>query len=353
MRHLVWILWLLGLLASCSLRAQAQDAPGLFDGDPDEVLELIVKSDFVALLADRSGDADELLAVIDYPSTDGQMVEVPLKIEVRGRFRRDPMVCDFPPIRLDFDKDMDLPPPFQGQNKLKVVTHCQDEALIFREYYLYRVFRMLTDTSFRVRLCRIRYEDINGARETEEKYAFIIESVDQLAERLGGEEVDDDVKLSNDDVARDHLTLVHMFNYMAANRDFGVRVRQNVKVISQPDGDPLVVPYDFDWSGMVNAEYTKSRTQEGKPVYKSRVRFKRLCRSEEEYQAVIERFQALKKDIFAMYKSSEHLPLQAIRETLGYYKTFYRNVGKQKTMDKVFRKECAEQAAREQRQDDH
>ncbi|MEM9986104.1 MAG: hypothetical protein AAF804_13510 [Bacteroidota bacterium] len=317
---------------------QAESVPGLFDSE--EVLELTIRADFASFLADRTGTAKAVKAQISYPTLDGSEVDVPLKIKVRGRFRRDPMVCDFPPIRLDFDKDDDLPPPFQNQNKLKVVTHCQYEEYIFREYYLYKVFQLLSEYSFQVRLCRISYVDINQARETETKWAFLIEAEDELAKRFGGEPLDEEVNVTPDDVEREQLTLVHMFNYMAANRDFDVRIRQNVKVISRAEGRPVVVPYDFDWSGMINAEYTKSYTQAGGPVYKDRVRFVRLCRTEEEYEAVLDQFQAIKGDIFELYQTSPYLSKEVVKETLGYYKTFYKTSKKAKTMEEVFLKGC-------------
>ncbi len=336
-----WLIALLWLGSLSSLTAQFDsDEPGLFDSD--DVLEMTLKTDFVALMANRTEYPEDFRAELSYPTTSGEVVDVPLKVRLRGRSRRDPAYCDFPPLKLDFDKDDDLPAPFHGQNKLKLVTHCQSEEYIFREYYLYKVFQLVSDYSFRVRLCRITYEDVNGEWETQVSYAFLIEPEKQLARRLGGDPLDDDISLRLDDVDREQLTRVHMFNYMAANRDFDVRIRQNIKVIAMTEGKPIAIPYDFDYSGIVNAEYTKDTDQVGQPVYEDRVRFKRLCRTEEEYQAVLDEFEAIEDDIVALYESSPYFSEESVDEILGYFQQFYRTSRKKKTMRNVFLKGCGE-----------
>lgn len=310
---------------------------GLFDSE--ELFECTIKSDFVTFLADRSGSAEEQLAVISYQMPNGAQMDLPVEIEVRGHYRRDPLVCYFPPIRLDFDKDLTLPAPFMQQNKIKVVTHCHEDQYIFREYYLYKVYRMFTERSFRVRLARITYQDINGARPTETRYGFFIESEEEMAARLGGAPLDDEVPLTSEDVDQTQLAMVHLFNYMIANKDFDVQVRQNVKIVERSGKKPLVIPYDFDWSGMVNAPYTKLRAETG-PVYEDRQRYQPLCLSEEAYAKLIEQFEARKDKIFALYDQSPYLAEEQVKEMLGYYTQFYRTLSKRKTVREVFRKGC-------------
>jgi len=310
---------------------------GLFD--QEDLFECTIKADFAAFLADRTGKAKPQMAVISYQMPNGMEMDLPLEIEVRGHYRRDPLVCYFPPIKLDFDKDLTKPAPFQGQNKIKLVTHCSEEQYIFREYYLYKVCRMLTDNSFRVRLAKVTYQDINSARPTETSYAFLIESEEELAHRLGGEPLDDDVPLQPEDVDQEQLALVHLFNYMIANKDFDIQVRQNVKIVDQGEEKPLVIPYDFDWSGMVNAPYTKLSDREG-PVYEERQRYKKLCLSEEAYQTLLDRFLAIEDQVLALYEHSPHFSDEQKTEIMGYFKTFFKEIKKPKTITQVFRRGC-------------
>jgi hypothetical protein len=305
----------------------------------EELFECTIKADFASFLADRTGKAKAQMAVISYQMPNGMEMDLPLKIKVRGHYRRDPLVCYFPPIKLDFDKDLTKPAPFQGQNKIKLVTHCDEEQYIFREYYLYQVCRMLTDKSFRVRLAKVTYQDINSARPTETRYAFMIESEEELAQRLGGEPLDDDVPIQPEDVDQEQLALVHLFNYMIANKDFDIQVRQNVKIVDQRKGKPLVIPYDFDWSGMVNAPYTKLSDNEG-PVYEERQRFKSLCLSEAEYQSLVDRFLGIEDQVIALYEHAPHFTEEQKTEIIDYFKTFFKQIKNPKTISKVFRKSC-------------
>jgi hypothetical protein len=310
---------------------------GLFDRA--DLFECTIKSDFVGFLADRGGKSKGKPAVISYRMPNGNPMDLPMEIEVRGHYRRDPLICNFPPVKLDFDKDMTLPAPFMGQNKIKLVTHCAEDQYIFREYYLYLVYQMLTARSFRVRLARVTYQDINDARPIETRYAFLIESEEEMSARLGGQPFDEDIPITAADVDQEQLAMVHLFNYMVANKDFNVQVRQNLKIVDPKRGTPWVIPYDFDWSGMVNAPYTKASTN-GNPVYEDRQRFQPLCLSVEQYEALIARFQDIKKDVFDLYANSPYLTDEVIAESLGYYKQFYRNIKQGNIIDKVFREGC-------------
>jgi hypothetical protein len=220
-----------------------------------------------------------------------------------------------------------------------VVTHCQEEQYIFREYYLYLLYRKFTERSFRVRLAQITYIDTEGREPTETKWAFFIESEEDMAARNDGSPLEEDIVLQPEEVDRDHLTLCHMFNYMIANRDFRVSEYQNLKIITNGSEKPVVVPYDFDWSGMVNASYTK-RSGDDKPTYDKRQIFRSLCRTEEEYETLIERFQAMRDEIEEMYETSPYLTKEVKKESLGYYSDFYKLIRKKSTMRKVLLSGC-------------
>ena len=105
------------------------------------------------------------------------------------------------------------------------------------------------------------------------------------------------------------------------------------------EGKPIAVPYDFDYSGIVNATHQRHRPT-GAAVYEERVRFKRLCRTEEEYEEVLDEFRTLEGDILELYESSPYLSEDSVEEILGYFQQFYRTSRKQKTMRTVFLKGC-------------
>jgi hypothetical protein len=72
-------------------------------------------------------------------------------------------ICRDPPLRLDFDEATPLGTVFDGQNKLKLVTHCRDsdsyEQNLLEEYLAYRFYNLLTPISLGVQLAEITYLD--------------------------------------------------------------------------------------------------------------------------------------------------------------------------------------------------
>lgn len=306
--------------------------------EKDDVLLLTLETDIEALQADRGGSPSYHPATLTYQ---GQETEhtIGIKIRARGRFRRDPFICDFPPLHYKFPKDTTLPQPFDNQSKLKVVTHCKKDEYIYREYYLYKVYNMLTDRSFRVRLAEITYVDSKGKVPNMTRPAFFIESEKAMAKRNGESPVDEDITLQADEVDQEALTMMHVFNYMIANRDFGVAARQNLKIITNGEERPMTVPYDFDWAGMVDASYTH-KTGNTKSSYYERRRFKSLCRTEAEFQASFDKFRAIKDKVFDLYEQSPYMSKDGIKETLKYYKNFYKNINKSKVVQEVFIGSC-------------
>ena len=314
----------------------------------DELLEVKLSFDYDALQKDRGYKPSYHDATLSYIN-DGDEEEMPVRIRVRGAYRRDPATCIFPPIHMKFDKE-EIPKGsiFKGQKKMKVVTHCQLESEILKEYYVYKMYNMFTELSFNVRLLKITYVDSKGSRPEETKYAFFIESTKHMAERNGGKELNEMIPLLPEDVEREQMTLTTLFNFMVANKDFRVNksTRKNLKVITNKElgGKPIVIPYDYDWAGIINASYLNRGRKPLSPMayyLKQRVfNPNKICRSAEEYQATIAKFQELQPAIFEMYKNSPYLDKTSIKETLKAYKNFYKFIKSPKNIESTFVGSC-------------
>lgn len=193
-------------------------------------------------------------------------VALDLKVRARGNSRM--RICEFPPLRFNFSKEDTPGTLFEGQDKLKLVTRCKKgdraEADVLEEYAAYRIFSLFSDAGYRVRLVHLDYKDTDGRlkKAFDNSYGFLIEPLDQMVSRLGGE-------LSGvPAVALGHLdeeqaALVYVFQYLIANTDWSFvkadsddSCCHNIKLIKiGPKQFP--VPYDFDLSGIVNATYAK------------------------------------------------------------------------------------------------
>lgn len=333
---LILCIALLGGRGNLTVRAQAP----LFASD--SLLTLRLEADWSAVQSDRAEAPDYHHATLSYRGPDGEPVAVKAELKVRGRFRRDPIICEFPPLRLKFGKKVQVPEPFEGQRKLKIVTHCHDDEYILREYYLYKMYQLLSPYYFDVRLAQIEYVDVGGEEPTETHFAFFIEDDEDMASRMGSTLLDEEIALGPESVDPDNLLLLHLFQYMIANQDFLIEVRQNVKVTTHPGmvGLPIVVPYDFDWSGLVDAPYTKLAHRGKESSYEQRQNYKKLCRSTAEYEEAISYLENQKSAIFDLYESSPYLSRESVNYTLRNLKSFYKQIARSKSMEEIFLAGC-------------
>lgn len=242
-------------LAYSSSAARAQTSP-LFESQ--EVLEVSLRADLSEMLNDVGDDSTAYRASLTYAVEGSDSVLLPLKIQVRGNYRRRPENCSFPPIRLDFPKERTAGTLFEGQNRLKLVTHCQDgkpeyEENLLVEYLVYRLYNVLTDASFRVRLARITYEDETETRPSITRMGFIIEENGRMAARLGGK-MDDRSLVPDKDVDSEARSRLFLFEYFIGNIDWEIRGGQNVDRV-RVGKRVIPVPYDFDFAGLISPAY--------------------------------------------------------------------------------------------------
>ena len=202
-------------------------------GDPlplfqsHDLLTLRIEADFDALKDDRDEENEERPGQVTLIRADGTEIPFPVQIRTRGRFRLQSNTCDFPPLRLNFRKGQVEESLFDGQDKVKLVTHCrggdQYEQNVVKEYLVYRLYNVLTPLSFQVRMARITYVDTSGEDDPVERLGFFIEMEESLAERLGGVIVPEEAQEAGVHPARvtnENAVRVSLFQYMVGNTDW-------------------------------------------------------------------------------------------------------------------------------------
>lgn len=311
----------------------------------EEILELTLAFDLKALKKDIEDDRNYHPAVLSYMDKEGEKVAIDLKIKARGNSRRSKNMCDFPPLRLNFKRDNTEGTLFEGQNKLKLVAHCQDaeeqyKEYVVREYLVYKAYQLLTDKSFRVRLLKMTYVDNGNEGEKMEKYGFLIESDEMLAARLEGKMLKNK-KIHVENTDKPTADRVSIFQYMIGNLDWSVKENHNMKMCYKVGEVPYCIPYDFDLTGIVDTEY--ALPPEILPVNSVRDRLYRgYCRTDEEFETAFKEFRAIKEDLYALYENSELLNEKYIASTTKYLDEFYEVINDPKKVKQQFLKKCRE-----------
>lgn len=317
---------------------KAEEAP-LFQSQ--EPLALTLATDISWLRSERP-DVEEAEGTLTYVGEDGDSVSVPVKVRTRGNFRRDKANCNFPPLRLNFAGKEVKGTVFDGQDKLKLVTPCQDgrdlyQQYILQEYLVYRVYQLFSPVGYRVRLVHITYVDPDGGYDTRTKTGFLIEADDQMAERNRSVMADFERFLPNamDD---EQSARVALFQYMIGNTDFSSVFFHNAVMVQQGERF-LIVPYDFDWSGVVDARYAVPDPSLGTRSVKERV-FRGFCRPGVDHQSLIDEFTGRRADIWALYEGMTELDEGQRERALKYYEKFYEILGDPKKFEREVLREC-------------
>jgi len=235
--------------------------PGSTLFDNDSILEVTLSGPLTSL-AKMKRDRKE------YPFTlrmDGTSVGV--SVRVRGNSRV--VACHFPPLSLTFDVSEPNAARVAGNERLKLVTHCrngerQSQDAVLNEFAAYRVFNLISDLSYRVRLLRIRYDDTDGKQRTLDQphYGFLIESDQSLAERLGGE-VEKAKGIRFGDLDTRQTARMTVFQYLIGNKDWSFVTADNDDTcchnidLLKLDQVLVPVPYDFDLAALTQADYPR------------------------------------------------------------------------------------------------
>lgn len=341
-------------LFTISPTAAAQDDPGVVQTvaplfASHSPLLVTIEAPLTTLMEERP-KKEYLDGTLSFSADDGTQHTLDLKIRTRGKFRWKKKHCDFAPIRLNFRKKQVVDTEFSGQDKLKLVTHCKNknfyyEQLVLREYLAYRFLNVMTDTSFRVRLLQINYIDTEGASPMT-KVGFLIEDDDDVAER-NSLYVIKTGDISYDDIDPNAENFVNVFQYMIRNTEFSlVRAEpgefccHNIDLMSATKGVPFTpIPYDFDFSGMVNAPYAAPNPQLEIENVRQRL-YRGLCANNERLPDTLQRFIDNRDAIFSVVDNLELLSSRSRRDVTRDLNQFYTRISQAKSVDASFIKRC-------------
>lgn len=288
--------------------------------DSDQVLKLKLVTNLEKLKTDRDESTGYIKGNVVYD--DGNIVELPVEVKVRGNFRLREGNCDFPPLKLKFDKSAIDGTAFFNNRKLKLVTHCRDEVemqnSVMREFLAYRMYNIISDISLKVRLVEITYID-ESDDYSYMHYGFLIEDGDDMCKRHSMKELNV-VNMFMEQLDKQEMIKMSMFQYMIGNNDWSVPKLHNVILASSSTHvPPVAVPYDFDMSSFVDPPY-RSKIVGPNDVeinYKGdRVKF-------DELQQVVDHYLDVKNQILNLILDMPGLTIDCKQECLQQVDEFY------------------------------
>lgn len=310
--------------------------------ESDEVIEVTLTGPLDSVLDDKKQQREQPFVL----QVDGVDINILAKARGNSRLR----VCTYPPLRLNFINDEVQQTVFEGQKKLRLVNLCskgnRGRLDVLEEYAAYRIFNVLSDISYKVRLLHITYIDTDGRSKlaSQPGYAFAIEPKEQVVERVGGEWVElQGVKMSQ--VADQQAALVFVFQYLIGNTDWSFALADGDDACCH-NGDLLkingklnYVPYDFDLAGLVNAAYAKPD-----PSFRIRKVTARLyrgyCLDPDAIQDAIQVVKSKRDDILTVLTGIPEYSGKEAEKNIKYLDKFFEQAQNEEKLMKSYERSC-------------
>jgi len=331
-------------LLNPSIYPQISDFDSLYHSDPnyrqkidseyknldifedEDVMRVSIESDFKNLMKNKFKDEYQP-AILRHSLSDTVVVTRHIEIKPRGHIRR--QTCYYPPLMLNFKKQEAVLTQVKEVDKMKMVVKCSkskiNEQYLLSEFYAYKLLNLLTQFSFKVKLIEVTYIDSSGKFKQGTSYAFLIESIDQLADRLEAVPFEYP-KLGDQHTNQDQLAIVYLFQYLIGNTDWSIPAGHNMKMVRSKDpadDRPYVIPYDFDFAGIVNANYAVPDASLGIESVRERL-YRGVCIDNSVVQKASEHFINQKESILKLYEDADKLDKTTMNNIIQYICEFYR-----------------------------
>jgi len=312
--------------------------------EDDKIIEITLRFDLSTYLRTKP-KKDYLTASITFHLSKTDSINKDIRLRTRGVFRN--KYCLYPPIELNFKKANFGYTDLNRISKIKLVPPCssdkENEDYVLREYLAYKLFNVLTDTSFRVRLLTVNYIDTKKKRKPIHQYGFFIEPVEMLTARTNSIQIKSRT-LNQKSIVPKVMDRLAIFNYMIGNYDWAVPGQHNVLVMKPLVFDNLglgiAIPYDFDWTGLVNADYAIPAEIVGTQTVRERI-FLGICRSKEVYQKDLEIFLKKKDEFYKVINEFPYLNQGVKKDMTGYLNGFFEKLeGRRDLMLEILINSC-------------
>jgi hypothetical protein len=332
----------LGALLAATAASAAEPAKPLFADD--QPIRITIKGPIKRLASseDRSRNVAATLSM--------GAESLPVQLSPRGITRLRKETCEFPPIRVDFSGAPPATSMFAGQRRLKLVTHCRSSESFQQypllEYATYRLYNVLSPMSFRTRLAQVDYVEDDG-RPVTSRVGFFIEDLSDVARRNGMSEARVGARIPVASLNPADAARFAVFQYLISNLDWAMQAGpdgdtccHNSRLIGLNGAVPYTtVPYDFDYSGFVDAPY--AAPPEGINVSSVKVRrYRGFCRHNAETLKAAADIRAQKAAMLAALNSISQLSEGARRKASAFLDSSFDDIATDQAVTSHLLKTC-------------
>jgi len=329
------------LLLQNTLAAQ-KDSLTLFQSlYGEEIPHFHIKTNLWQIIR-KKAKKENYKGVLTYEDADGNPQEWAIKIRARGNMRN--KQCFLPPLKIDFKKRDLKTAGIKGKfDDLKLVVRCKGsnafEDYVLKEYMTYKIYNILTEHSFRVQLIKLTLEDIEGRQKNMEAYAYVIESIEELAARVRAKIISH-AFFKNQLLHSTSYDRMCVFQFMIGNADWHITKQHNTKIVGVKELNAAVaIPYDFDYSALVGTPYATPHTK--LPIDDIRDRYYLgLCRETGAYDTTFDLYRTKKQEIIDYCHQFDLLKEKPKKAMLSYLNSFFEILDKPKAYQSKIVNHC-------------
>ena len=309
----------------------------------DTPIELKLVGNFKVISRDRDTlSTTEYWGEVQMADGKGGELKLPVQLRTRGHYRLSNRNCSFVPLRLDFKKSEVKETVFDGQDKLKLVTHCNPnpiyEEYMIREYLAYKVHNLITPRSYRARLARVTYVDSATGKTVETRNGVFLEHEDDVARRMEGEIVEIRRALF-DDVDPAQVLELSIFAAFVGHVDWSLSALHNVRLVRQQNGNLLPVIYDLDFTGLVGTKYSTPDPRLGIRSVKERL-YRGPCKDPAELTQFFAPYREKKDAILALYKDTPGLDGRYRNDATAFLNQWFKMLDTPRDQKWMFAENC-------------
>jgi hypothetical protein len=233
----------------------------------------------------------------------------------------------------------------EGQDDLKLVTSCRPgrnsyNRLVRLEYLVYRTYQLVADIALRTRWIEVTFVDESGGEPTATRPGFLIEEDDALADRIGARVFGLEEGMNLPSAGLDPMSMMStaLFQYMVGNADWSDVAGHNVELFERA-GVAVVVPYDFDFTGLVDAPYAVPPEALRLSSVRERV-YRGWCTNPVITGAALDRYRSAEEAVMELWQTDPLLDDDTRSRAISYLESFYDSIQTDERARRRFLRDC-------------